>query len=40
VLERFCADELKIVDEMIASAVDAVETVITDGVEAAQHKFN
>ncbi len=40
VLEKFSADELKIVEEMLASAADAVETVIRDGVEVAQHKFN
>jgi peptidyl-tRNA hydrolase, PTH1 family len=40
VLEKFTKDEQKILDDLIVSAADAVETVIRDGIEAAQQKFN
>jgi len=40
VLEKFAGDETDIVEEMIKSAADAVEMIISDGVETAQQKFN
>lgn len=40
VLGKFTADEQPLVDEMVESACDAVETLLRDGVEAAQNQFN
>jgi peptidyl-tRNA hydrolase, PTH1 family len=38
VLSNF--DEFTNVDELVGSAADAVETIVTDGLEAAQQRFN
>jgi len=40
VLEKFRKDEKEIVEEMISEAASAVETLILDGVEIAQQKYN
>ncbi len=40
VLGRFTREELTVVDEMVESACDAVETILADGLSAAQNRFN
>jgi len=40
VLESFGKDEEKTVNEMIENAVSAVESIISDGVQAAQQTYN
>jgi peptidyl-tRNA hydrolase, PTH1 family len=40
VLQKFTEQELNILKEVMTKAKDAVETIIRDGVEAAQTKFN
>ncbi len=40
VLNRFDDEELRIVEEMVKLAADAVETIHRDGIAAAQNKYN
>ncbi|MFP4597595.1 MAG: aminoacyl-tRNA hydrolase [Persicimonas sp.] len=40
VLGRFTRGEFTVVDEMVESACDAVETILADGLSAAQNRFN
>ncbi|MCR5149045.1 MAG: aminoacyl-tRNA hydrolase [Eubacterium sp.] len=40
VLSRFSKDELPIVRESVSRAADAIEVMITSGIEAAMNKFN
>ena len=40
VLSRFSKKERPVVDEAIASACDALELVVTDGIDAAMNRFN
>ncbi len=40
VLKKFGRDELKVVEEAVSRASDAVEAVLADGLEAAMNAFN
>ena len=40
VLSPFGADELEVVEEVVARAADACEVWLTDGIEAAMNQFN
>ena len=40
VLEKFGKDERKAAEKMIEDAATAVETIIEQDIEAAQHKYN
>jgi PTH1 family peptidyl-tRNA hydrolase len=40
VLSRFTKEERKAVDEAIVRAAEAVETIVTDGTDAAMNKYN
>jgi PTH1 family peptidyl-tRNA hydrolase len=40
VLSRFTKEERKAVDEAIVRAAEAVETIVTDGADAAMNKYN
>ncbi|HIE28665.1 TPA: aminoacyl-tRNA hydrolase [Candidatus Poribacteria bacterium] len=40
VLSEFTSEERVVIDESIEKAADALETLITDGIEAAMNKFN
>lgn len=40
VLGNFRQDEVDVVDEMLETAADVFETIIQDGAESAQNKFN
>lgn len=40
VLSRFSADEQKVVDGVISRAADAVEAILTDGIERAMNFYN
>jgi PTH1 family peptidyl-tRNA hydrolase len=40
VLSRFSPQEQPIIDEALQSAADAVEAIITEGVQAAMNRFN
>lgn len=40
VLDRFSADEEKVLDKVLAGAVDAVEDLVTKGLDAAMAKWN
>ncbi len=40
VLSRFSKKERPVVDDAIATACDALETFVTDGIDAAMNRFN
>jgi len=40
VLKKFRRDELPVIKEAIQLAADAVETILSDGLQAAMNRFN